>query len=136
MVDDVQITGALTEDDQAPMCEFVAVELPTTIRIEFNEPIHFYDNEVCIQGIGCAKVERDQMAAYELVFSHPFTPGKEYRLVLPSFTDLYGNKADSKEELITFYYPKAYDVLINEIMADPDPPAPPGPVARLLPDRV
>jgi len=57
-----------------------------------------------------------------LVFSQPFASGTLYTLNIDGVRDLAGNSIQHSEKQFAYYKPSAFDVLINEIMADPDPP--------------
>jgi hypothetical protein len=52
---------------------------------------------------------------------NPILDDTIYSLHISNVSDIAGNFLDTSI-IFTLHYPKAYDVLINEIMADPDPP--------------
>lgn len=57
-----------------------------------------------------------------LTFPQPFEEGKLYNLTVQGVKDLAGNVMNMASLPFSYYRVKAFDVLINEIMADPDPP--------------
>lgn len=56
-----------------------------------------------------------------LQFAIPFLQGQTYTLSLSSVTDLAGNSLAPVNLNFVYYRAKPYDVVINEIMADPTP---------------
>ncbi len=63
-----------------------------------------------------------QQPAVSLYFHEPMTDGITASLAVHGLTDLAGNKMADTLIQVCYYRPKAFDVVINEIMADPDPP--------------
>ncbi|MEI6682797.1 MAG: lamin tail domain-containing protein [Bacteroidota bacterium] len=60
--------------------------------------------------------------AVSLYFHEPMTDGATNSLTVTGLKDLAGNKMADTLIPVSYYRPKAFDVVINEIMADPDPP--------------
>jgi hypothetical protein len=61
-----------------------------------------------------------------LVWAQPLVPFRDYELELTGLADLAGNVADTLRAFFTFLLPRAPrsgELLINEIMANPNPPA-------------
>jgi len=56
-----------------------------------------------------------------LSFKKPFVAGTTYTLKIPPVEDFWGNKQFVDSFQFTYYPPSVHDVLITEIMADPDP---------------
>ncbi|MBN2637544.1 MAG: lamin tail domain-containing protein [Bacteroidales bacterium] len=56
-----------------------------------------------------------------LRFETSFQNKTHYVLKIDSIADLFGNMVASEETAFDYYLPEAYDVVINEIMADPTP---------------
>lgn len=119
--DDLKIQGNFMTDHFSPVVESVSIINSQTIEIVFSEIATISEgSEFCISNICC--VTTDHLVARSLLFELPVSinPGNLYVLSLPGVEDLYGNI--SNEEQVSFYYPKAYDIVINEILADPIPP--------------
>jgi len=57
----------------------------------------------------------------ELYFANNFTLNTNYTLTVQNITDYCGNILTSQQKDFTFYIARNYDVVINEIMADPSP---------------
>jgi hypothetical protein len=56
-----------------------------------------------------------------LQFANAFTPGSSYTISLPVLTDCSGNLLASTQINFTFFQAQQFDVVINEIHADPTP---------------
>ncbi len=57
-----------------------------------------------------------------LTFNNKLESGKQYSMQVSGVTDISGNTMIPGQIAFNYYYPKQYDVMINEIMADPTPP--------------
>lgn len=58
---------------------------------------------------------------FTLSFVNSFTSGATYNLLIDSISDLSGNTAIELQQSFSWAQAQAYDVVINELMADPDP---------------
>jgi len=56
-----------------------------------------------------------------LVLPTPLKSGTNYTLMISGITDCYGNLPNMNQSRFSCYYHKQYDVVFNELMADPDP---------------
>ncbi|MCX6270660.1 MAG: lamin tail domain-containing protein [Bacteroidetes bacterium] len=56
-----------------------------------------------------------------LTFDKPFLEMTDYTLSLEGIEDLSGNLSGPSQLPFLYYRPKAYDIVFNEIMADPEP---------------
>ncbi len=56
-----------------------------------------------------------------LQFADTFVSGQTYTLSISNVSDLAGNSMATAELSFLFYRPQPYDIVINEIMADPTP---------------
>lgn len=56
-----------------------------------------------------------------LQFSNTFTPGSTYTISLPGLNDCSGNPLGQTQINFTFFQAQQFDVVIDEIMADPTP---------------
>lgn len=57
-----------------------------------------------------------------LAFHSPFQPDIDYILSVDSVKDLAGNRSGPFMRSFSIYQPQPYDIVINELMVDPDPP--------------
>jgi len=56
-----------------------------------------------------------------LIFANTFTNGTGYALLVNNVKDLAGNIVHDSKVNFSFYIPQQYDIVIEEIMADPSP---------------
>ena len=56
-----------------------------------------------------------------LQFANTFNSGEIYTLTISNVSDLAGNVMAPVELSFLYYQPQAYDIVVNEIMADPSP---------------
>jgi hypothetical protein len=120
--DNLKITGNLTNDILPPEVNDVKVLSPQKLEISFSEIVkNIVKNEFCIEGIGCGQTNNNIGKYFEVDLPYPLMAGNYYELKLPEFTDISGNPLLNNQQEYNFYYQKAYDVVINEIMADPNP---------------
>jgi Lamin Tail Domain/CHU_C Type IX secretion signal domain/Bacterial Ig-like domain len=63
----------------------------------------------------------EDMKTIEISFENSFIDETSYILLVQDIEDECGNYKDSLEIDFTFYLAKSYDIVINEIMADPEP---------------
>ncbi len=69
-----------------------------------------------------AKINAANSAVVDLVFSQRFTPDISYTLNIINVKDISGNIMTPAEKSFSWHQATTYDVLVNEIMADPSPP--------------
>ncbi len=75
-------------------------------------------------GIGFAQTAVRDASNYSLVhltFQNNFTNGQNYILTVTGVQDLSGNTTINDTTHFFFFVPQVNDIMINEIMADPDP---------------
>lgn len=130
--DDFKISE-LVPDTQAPQLLRIKLISPQTMQVTFSEPpdprsavatAHYVIKEMGVAPLSIESTVSDDV--YELHFEYPFETGR-YTLVVSHIKDLKGNEIAPGSEMTTFYIrPYAAvrgDIVINEIMADPSPPA-------------
>jgi len=69
-----------------------------------------------------AEISPENPALVILTFGENFTPNLTYTLSITNIKDLSGNILAHAEKTFGYYVAHQFDVLINEIMADPNPP--------------
>jgi hypothetical protein len=84
------------------------------------DPGHFY---LINQSTEPEEVTIDPMNPAHLLldFSAAFTEGVQQKIRITGIEDLSGNPMKDTAVLVFYYRPKTFDILINEIMYDPDP---------------
>lgn len=126
-LDDLQITGVFEVDDQPPAVDHVEVIDAHTMEVHYTETvqsasasdiIHYSIN----RGIGTpAQVTRLNSLSYSLRFEQSFIPDITYQLSIQDIEDPAGNKLVPVQLDIVYHQIRRFEVLINEIMADPSP---------------
>ncbi|MBK7172215.1 MAG: lamin tail domain-containing protein [Bacteroidales bacterium] len=122
--------GNILLDDVPPLLYEVTALSSNSLKLIFSEPISPVNmNELSMfnvdKGMGSPILaERDPYdhAQLFLAFSKAFKEDSVYVLSAKGITDLYGNYMEDTMLNFTWHVPHRFDLLINEIMADPDPP--------------
>jgi len=125
-IDDIEISGCFEEDHIPPeiaLAEFISNR---TIRLSFNESIR--ESQVSLNNfIVYPDADRPESIVFinqhtiDLSFNFPFINKNIYNLKAAGICDNNGNCADSMNINILLAYPEWGDLVITEIMADPDP---------------
>ncbi len=123
-------TGPVQMDTIQPNLVDVTVIDSLNIDLLFSEAISLStaqhtNNYVVNNNIGSpVTAVRDNLnaALIHLTFNTPFQSGLEYTIAFFNLTDLSNNPIPQPLAAnFIWYYPKMFDVVINEIMADPSP---------------
>jgi hypothetical protein len=127
--DDIAVTP-YAPDITPPALVSAVTTGANALDILFSEPVdpasaqatgnYFADN-----GIGfpaTAILDASNHALLYLRFSQPFPNGVNCRLSVTRVKDLAGNTLNNGNAVFSFYTAQPYDVIIDEIMADPNPP--------------
>lgn len=99
------------------------------LDVLFNEPVELtssqaFANYVVNNGIGIpVNATRDaaNSALVHLVFAGGFVNATNYTITINGVKDFSGNAISNGTANFSYYIPKQYDVLMDEIMADPTP---------------
>ncbi|OQX72762.1 MAG: hypothetical protein B6D64_14700, partial [Bacteroidetes bacterium 4484_276] len=127
--DDVY-AGPFVVDTDPPVLEYVSVVFNNQIDVFFDEAITL-NSAVSLQnysvdnGIGnptSALRDEENFALVHLTFSDPFPNGQTNILIVDNISDLAGNISGQMTANFVWFTPAAYEIQINEIMADPSPP--------------
>lgn len=126
--DDVY-TGDIIVDNTAPVLQTVVPDTDSTLQLLFDEAISKATAETLAnydlnQGFGNpdqAVLEASDPTIIHVQFSGAFENGQSYLLSVSGIEDLSGNVMQPTEMPFTFYHPQPFDIVINEIMADPTP---------------
>jgi hypothetical protein len=125
--DDVYI-GPVIIDSVAPSIKSIEVVSGDKLDVSFSEAIEISDGEdksnYWVSGHGApvsATADPDDPKLFHLLFENHFDNGSCDTLLVHEISDLNGNRAKDLKSSFCIYEEKAFDVVINEIMADPDP---------------
>lgn len=124
--DDVEIKH-LEVDTEAPEVESLIVENENTLKIGFSEIVteeaENTDNYIVNKGIGNPVSALLNTSGNEVVlsFSDDFELDEEYEIQIQNISDLNGNVMPVTTRTFTWSVLEIFDVVINEIMADPNP---------------
>ena len=126
-IDDISIQGRFIIDTIPPEIDSLSVHSSQALYIRFNEPV-IIDlvldtiNYLIDFGIGYPEcVIPVSSKEVILEFGSPFTEETVYNINITGIADLSGNIIKDYSNSFVWYFTKAFDIVINEIMADPDP---------------
>ena len=122
-------TGPRIIDSVPPEIKVVRVINDSILELIFNEAIQHEsaadpENYIVDKGIGQALSAVHLPGEPEKVslgFSGHFILGDTYLLSVKNIMDISGNMLEYQDFIFSHYVPQRYDVVINEIMADPVP---------------
>ncbi|MCF8297480.1 MAG: lamin tail domain-containing protein [Saprospiraceae bacterium] len=125
------VVGAITVDTIPPDISKLSVVSSIELDIEFTESLNKtiaenVNNYIVNNGIGkpaLAILDANNTALVHLTFANSFALGVQNTITISNIEDLKGNISPVFNEAFIYYIPETFDILINEIMADPDPPA-------------
>ncbi|MDQ2863086.1 MAG: lamin tail domain-containing protein [Bacteroidota bacterium] len=126
--DDIEIKNYVP-DITPPSIQSASAVSSTAADILFNKPIESVSGQDVINysvnnGLGnpaSVTMDATNHALVHLNFATPFANGVGYTLLIKSVKDLAGNEIVNGNVIFSFYTPQKYDVVIDEIMADPSP---------------
>ena len=121
--------GPIIQDTLPPKIVSQEVLTETTIRLTFTEAIQRQSAEIPgnyqIISTGArpdsARLEIHQPAAVTLFFNEVMAEAQPDSLRIQNIRDESGNRMPDTIVPVCYYRPKPYDILIHEIMADPEP---------------
>jgi hypothetical protein len=116
-------------DTTSPGVVSVSLATLTKLSVTFNEPVEaasatLISNYTATPGELVplsAAVDAANPAIIYLTYAQRFTPDIIYSLKVVNVKDLAGNVIATTQSPFSWHQPKTFDVLINEIMADPSP---------------
>lgn len=123
------LVGPIIADTIPPKLLSVEIGELNQLILMFNEPLDGVSASDPWNYSVNHNIGYPQTAIYEatsplkvtLGFSQSFTPGLNYRLTVREMGDQSGNKAFDLFKDFSVYDARRYDILMTEIMADPDP---------------
>jgi hypothetical protein len=119
----------ITIDTTPPVITAVTAVSASALDVVFNEPVDdtsaaMTSNYLVDNGIGQPQsASRDAVNTniVHLTFSQSFVLAKNYTLTAGGIKDPAGNVMNTATRSFYYYVPQAFDVVFNEIMADPTP---------------
>jgi hypothetical protein len=125
--DDIEIKKFIPDVTPPKIVSVTAVS-STAIDVLFNEPVdgstNIFSNYSANDGLGMpsnVNIDSKNPALVHLTFANSFTNGHAYALIVNDVRDLSGNAIQNASSTFTFYIPQQYDIVIDEIFADPSP---------------
>lgn len=126
--DDINI-HTIVGDTVQPFVQNIAVISATQLDVLFSENVDESEaqntaNYNLNNGVGnpqSATVNGTNKSLIHLFFSPALANGTNYTLTVSNIGDVAGNKMNVQQLNFSFYQAQQYDVLINEIMPDPEP---------------
>ncbi|MEO7306187.1 MAG: lamin tail domain-containing protein [Ferruginibacter sp.] len=126
--DDIEVKAYIPDVTPPSIVSATAIS-SSAVDVLFNEPVELASSQVVANyvvnnGIGMpTTATRDGVnaALVHLVFAGSFVNATNYTLTVNGVKDLSGNAISNGMANFSFYTPKQYDVVIDEIMADPTP---------------
>lgn len=122
--------GEIYVDETPPVVEEFFVTSATTIDIVFSEAItpetaenvnnYFVDKTIGVPMV--ATLSPIDAQTVSLIFSQSFVQEETYTLSLSNIEDFAGNIMEPESLNFFWYWPGKYDVVFNELMANPNPP--------------
>jgi hypothetical protein len=125
-IDDILINGTFIKDTIPPALQSIKTVDTNQLIIEFNEPVN--NNLADIHDFYLAgKTHPDTLyfissTTLALRFKNAFGNGRNQFLYTIGITDQYDNVNHFDSISFSYYRAVANDILVNEIMADPEPP--------------
>ncbi len=122
-------TGPIQIDSIPPEIESLQLISDQEIRIAFTEgiskssaedPANYYLQASGVHPLSAIQDE-DDPAGVRLIFGEAFESETTYELLVDNIEDYAGNVAEQLSAPFVYYEAMPFDVVINEIMADPNP---------------
>ncbi len=129
LFDDIYI-GPIIVDTEPPQLLGASPVNANTLDVFFSEPLKLntaedINNYMVNNGIGVcdsARLNLLNTSVVRLFFSNAFTSGSTYTLTTSGVEDLSGNAITLANTTFSYYVAQPGNIVINELMADPDPP--------------
>ena len=127
-IDDIEIIGSIYTDTVPPKVDSVTIITSNQISIQFNERIDSLVasnllNYSVDKGIGNPdSIFIDSGSnSIQLFFINQFINKNYYNLTIQNIEDSNGNIIEDTTIQLLYFVPQPFDVVINEVMADPNP---------------
>lgn len=122
--------GPLVFDTTPPQLVNLVATGPHQVEITFDEavlpetalnPQNYFVSDG-IENPRQVQLDPENPARIVLIFDRPFTSGVFHLITIQNISDYHGNVIAPLEIPFMWFLPGSFQVLIHEIMADPDPP--------------
>ncbi len=122
--------GPIVIDTEPPQLLGASPITSKILDVYFNEPVkqttaEDINNYVVNNNIGLpdsARLNFSNPSVVRLYFTNTFTSGSAYTLTVAGVEDLSNNALTFANAIFNYYIAQPGDIVINELMADPDPP--------------
>lgn len=126
--DDVY-TGDIIIDNTPPVLISAVPDTDLSLQLQFDEAVSQGSSETLTnyfvnEGFGnpvLASLDGSEPSIVHLQFENPFVSGQSYMIDVSGVEDLSENVMQATEMSFSYYQPQAFDIVFNEIMADPSP---------------
>ncbi|MEP7163213.1 MAG: lamin tail domain-containing protein [Ferruginibacter sp.] len=127
-IDDISV-GPFVPDILPPILQTFTVTSATTVDVLFNEPVDIVSSQVVTNyvvdnGIGSpltAVRDAGNTSLVHLTFASSFPNRVNLGIIVNAVKDLAGNAIVNGTGTFSYFIPIQYDVVIDELMADPTP---------------
>jgi hypothetical protein len=121
--------GSIVKDILAPTVTRATVISDTQLELQFSESVNqltatiasYYSANNGFGSPSLAEIDGVNPSIVRLTFPNSFVHNLAYQLTVSGVTDLVGNILIPQTVPFAYYIPQQWDIVINEIMADPDP---------------
>jgi len=127
-IDDIEIIGQIFVDNDPPLVDTLEVLSSNSLSLGFSETLDSalavnVSNYTIDHSIGNpdSVIIDEFKKSVNIYFTQPFINKKYYNIDVKNLEDLYGNVIKDSSMNFLFYNPEKFDLVINEIMADPTP---------------
>ncbi len=124
-IDDISISGHFEPDRTAPDIDTVYFTGKGAIHLEFDELLYESpgpEQFKLMPGDHSPDEVISNGSSYDLYFTEVFENKNYYSLYIKGLCDRYGNCCDRETDSIPLAFPSTGDLIITEIMPDPEPP--------------
>ncbi len=127
--DDFSVTGSTFVDNILPTVTAASITSPNSVDVTFSETVSQSTAETLTNYSADNTLGNPQTATRDLTnanivhltFATTFNLGTLYTLSISNVQDAAGNTMLASQHQFIYYFPQRYDVVFNEVMADPSP---------------
>ncbi len=120
-IDDILLKGFFYEDKDTPKLSSFIVEEQNEILLNFDEDIDTTEKMLFILNRKFEANRIEWISASTAILSYNTNFDRDNLLEIYGITDLKGNVCQIESVNFQYFSPELHDVLISEIMADPNP---------------
>ena len=126
-IDNIEIKSFVPDISPPEIISVTAVS-SSKVDVLFNEPLdkssNIFSNYSANNGLGMPDsviLDAKNPLLVHLTFANNFTSGYAYTLIINGIRDEAGNEIKNVSSAFSFHIPQQYDIVIDEIFADPSP---------------